>query len=222
MILECIDLKKEFQVGNNTQVVLQGINLQIKESEFITIMGKSGSGKTTFLNCISLLTNITSGRLKVNEFEIGDCKTKELEKIRRETLGMVFQNANLIPCLSTVDNLILAMHDKISYQKKKEKALSLLKKIDMQSKATAKITSLSGGERQRIAILRALVNNPQIVICDEPTGALDSKTSKEVMAFLINICREYNSALIIVTHDEQIGKLGDRQFIMERGILNEA
>lgn len=222
MILECNDLRKEFKAGNNLQEVLQGINLQVKENDFITIMGKSGSGKTTFLNCISLMTNVTTGTVKIDGKCVDGCKMAELEKIRQEKIGMVFQNANLISCLSAIDNLVLAMHDKTSYQEKKKKALSLLEKINMQSKANAKVTTLSGGERQRIAILRALVNNPQIVICDEPTGALDVKTSKEVMDFLIAVCEMYKSALIIVTHDLQIGKLGKRQFVMERGILNEA
>lgn len=222
MILECDDLRKEFQVGKNVQKVLNGINLQVQECDFITIMGKSGSGKTTFLNCISLLINATAGNIIIDGKNVSECKGLVIEKIRQEKIGMVFQNANLISCLSSIDNLILAMHNKISYLEKKKKALYLLEKINLQSKANIKVTALSGGEQQRIAILRALVNNPKIVICDEPTGALDVKTSKEVMDFLIDMCKIYKSALIIVTHDPQIGKLGKRKFIMERGILNEA
>lgn len=222
MVMECIGLKKEFQVGKNTQEILRGIDLQIQEQDFITIMGKSGSGKTTFLNCISLLTIPTGGGILAGGRNVISLKPSELERIRQEKIGMVFQNANLITCLSSVDNLVLAMHEKASYKEKKEKAVSFLKKIEMDSKANARVTTLSGGEKQRIAILRALVNHPEIVICDEPTGALDSNTSKGVMDFLIDMCKLYKSAIMIVTHDNQIGKLGTRQFIMERGILNEA
>lgn len=222
MILECTEVKKIFQEGKNKNEVLKSVDLNVQENEFITIMGKSGSGKTTFLNCISLLSKVTSGSIKVDGKDISKCKEKELEIIRQQKIGMVFQNANLISCLSTLDNLIIAMHDKQAYHEKKKRAIALLENIDMQEKANAKATTLSGGERQRIAILRALVNNPKIIVCDEPTGALDGDTSKEVMQFLIDICRSYKSALIIVTHDVSIGDLGSKKYIMERGMLHEA
>lgn len=221
MILECINVKKEYQLGKNIQEVLTGVNLQVNANDFITIMGKSGCGKTTLLNCISLLVNITSGEIQIDEKDINNCKISDLDRIRQKKIGMVFQNANLISCLSSLDNIVLAMHNKLSYQEKKKKVMMLLEEIKLQSLANIKVTKLSGGERQRIAILRAVVNNPEIVICDEPTGALNAETSKDVIEFLIRICQIYNSALIIVTHDSQIGELGKRQFIMKRGILNE-
>lgn len=222
MILECTNLKKVFQEGKNKQYVLNDVNLKVQKGEFITIMGRSGSGKTTFLNCISLLSEVSDGDISIDGQNVTKCKAKDLEIIRQEKIGMVFQNANLISCLTTVDNLIIAMHDKTSYCDKKKRAISLLEKINMQEKANAKVTTLSGGEKQRVAILRALVNSPKVVVCDEPTGALDANTSKEVIKFLIDICKTFKSALIIVTHDITIGNLGERKLIMERGMLNEA
>lgn len=220
-MLECRNITKEFYIGKNVQKVLQGINIKINNEDFITIMGKSGSGKTTFLNCISLLLPPTGGEICLDGEIISTKKQTKIEQLRQEKIGMVFQNSNLIPCLTVLDNLVIAIHEKLSYAKKKEVAMQLLKQINLQIKAKVNVEQLSGGERQRIAILRAIINRPEIVICDEPTGALDAKTSEGIMNFLIQMCKQSKSTLVIVTHDSQIGSLGKRKFVMEEGVLNE-
>lgn len=220
-MLECKDLKKVFKEGKNTQEVIKGVNLNIHSNDLITIMGKSGSGKTTLLNCISLLSDISDGQILIDGQEIDLRKKKEVEKIRQKKIGMVFQNANLISCLTTLDNLIIAIHKNIPYSEKKKIALEMLERVGLKNKYKARVSTLSGGEKQRVAILRALINEPEVVMCDEPTGALDEKTSKETMNFLIEMCNSFKSALVIVTHDGLIGNIGKRQFVMEEGILYE-
>lgn len=220
-MIECVDVVKEFQNGDSIQRVLKGINLTINPGDLITIMGRSGSGKTTFLNCISLLSDLTDGHILIDGKEVNGKSRREKESIRQENIGLVFQNSNLITCLTPLDNLIIATHDKISYAQKKSIALNLLEKVGLKNKYNQKTSSLSGGEMQRVAIVRALINSPKIVLCDEPTGALDQATSKEVMDFLLNICKTFNSALVIVTHDESIGLLGKRRFMMKEGLLSE-
>lgn len=220
-MIKCVNVVKEFKNGDSIQYVLKGINLTINPGDFITIMGKSGSGKTTFLNCISLLSDLTDGNILIDGKTINGNNRRENESIRQKNIGLVFQNSNLITCLTPLDNLIIASHDRIPYAEKRSLALNLLDKVGLKDKYNQKTSSLSGGEMQRVAIVRALINNPKIVLCDEPTGALDQNTSEEVMDFLLSICQSFNSALVIVTHDESIGRLGKRRFMMKEGLLNE-
>lgn len=220
-MIKCMNVVKDFQNGDSVQHVLKGIDLTINPGDFITIMGKSGSGKTSFLNCISLLTELTDGHISIEDKIINSKNRIEKESIRQKNIGLVFQNANLITCLTPLENIILAVHEKIPYAQKKSMGLNLLEKVGLKDKYNQRTSTLSGGEMQRVAIVRALINNPKIVLCDEPTGALDQATSKKVMELLLDICKSFNSALVIVTHDESIGQLGDRRFVMKEGLLNE-
>ncbi|WP_042184877.1 ABC transporter ATP-binding protein [Paenibacillus sp. FSL H7-0737] len=220
-MIECVNVKKDFSTDKNVQHVLKGIDLTIEQGDFITIMGKSGSGKTSFLNCISLLTEVTEGQIIVEGRPIDTKNRKEIEQIRQDYIGLVFQNSNLIPCLSPLENLIIAIHENLSYANKKSRAMEMLERVGLTSKHSHKTPTLSGGEMQRVAIARALINNPKMILCDEPTGALDATTGKSIMDFLLEMSASYNSALVIVTHDHSIGSLGKRQYLMNEGLLNE-
>ncbi|MEK3662587.1 ABC transporter ATP-binding protein [Paenibacillus sp. FSL F4-0236] len=220
-MIECVNVKKDFSTDKNVQHVLKGIDLTIEQGDFITIMGKSGSGKTSFLNCISLLTEVTEGQIIVEGRPIDTKNRNEIEQIRQDYIGLVFQNSNLIPCLSPLENLIIAIHENLSYANKKSRAMEMLERVGLTSKHSHKTPTLSGGEMQRVAIARALINNPKMILCDEPTGALDATTGKSIMDFLLEMNASYNSALVIVTHDHSIGSLGKRQYLMNEGLLNE-
>lgn len=219
-MIECKGLSKSFKNGNSNLKVLKNVDLSIEQGSVVTIMGKSGSGKTTLLNCLSLLDVPNSGEIYFDDKLIDIKKYKDLESFRRKNIGYVFQNSNLIPCLNVIDNLIIAIHDQQSYALKKRKALDMLGLLGMIDKEKQAILTLSGGEMQRIAILRALINTPRIIFCDEPTGALDAETSENVINILLNLCKKYNITLVLVTHDINIGKIGDHQYIMEEGVLH--
>lgn len=220
MLLQCVDVTKEYCSGDEHQHVLCGVNLAIEQQDFITIMGRSGCGKTTLLNCMSLLIRPTSGHVLFDGNDTVAFSDRKRETIRQSNVGMVFQEPNLISCLSTLDNLILPMRTG-SYNEKCQRALRLMDEVGLTDKHSFNVQKLSGGEQQRVAVLRALVNKPPIIICDEPTGALDKQSGNIVLKLLLNIREKYKSALIVVTHDQKIGTLGDRQFVLDDGVLHE-
>lgn len=215
------NLGKEFYSDEEKFKVLKDVNLKIKENDFITIMGPSGGGKSTLLQIVGLLTEPTEGELYYNNSKVDFKNEKSLNKYRRDYIGLIFQNHNLITSLSPLENLIIAMNSKESYKIKKNKAKELLDSVGLSNKYNSKVTSLSGGEAQRVAVVRALVNNPKLILCDEPTGSLDSVNSKKVIDLLIDIKNKINCTLIIVTHDEEIGQLGERQIYLRDGEVNE-
>ncbi|WBW99039.1 ABC transporter ATP-binding protein [Oceanirhabdus sp. W0125-5] len=220
-MIKITNVSKEFSSGENKQVVLKNINFSIERGEFITIMGPSGGGKSTLLYTIALLSDPSTGEVYYNGKKVNYKKEKQLERYRRENVGLIFQNSNLISCLSPLENLIIAMNSKESYREKKKKAEELLDKVGLLNKKNSKISSLSGGEAQRVSVIRALVNKPKIILCDEPTGALDSSNSKNVIDLLLQIRKETNCSLVIVTHDEKMGKLGERQIYLKDGEIHE-
>lgn len=220
-MIEIRNIKKEFIQGSSKQNVLRGIDLIVDDNDFITIMGPSGGGKSTLLYTLALLSEPSSGEIKFDNKIIDFNKEKEVESIRRKNIGLVFQNHNLISCLSALENIIIAMDCKENYKVKKEKAENLLRKVGLYDKRNLKATALSGGEAQRVAVVRALVNNPKIIFCDEPTGALDSENGKNVISLLLEMKKELNCALVIVTHDSNIGKIGDRRILLKDGVINE-
>lgn len=218
-MIELRGICKEFKYGDTTQSVLNGVNLDISAGDFITIMGRSGSGKTTLLNHLALLSEPSRGKIIFNNKEINFKKELEINNIRKNHYGLIFQNANLISCLNPLENILIAS-DK-NDGKIKEKAIELLNEVGLASKIKCDIKALSGGEAQRVAIVRALINEPDIILCDEPTGALDEKNSKNIIDLLLNIKKKRNCSLIIVTHDNSIGELGERRLIIEEGKVNE-
>lgn len=220
-MIQLKSVNKKYSQENREQQVLKDIDLTIKGGEFITIMGPSGGGKSTLLYILSMLENSSSGQIFFDNKIINNKKEKYIEVLRRKNIGLIFQNSNLITSLTPLDNLLLAMDGKESKKEKVKKCEELLNKVGLLDKKNAKVTSLSGGEAQRVAVVRALVNNPRFIFCDEPTGALDTANGKKVIEILLKVRKEIGCGLVIVTHDERIGALGERKFFLEDGVLNE-
>lgn len=220
MVVSIKNLVKSYENGNIK--ALNGIDLEIKEGEFVSIIGPSGSGKSTLLNMIGALDLPDGGSIKVAGNDLTN--NKNLNKFRGNTIGFIFQLHNLIPNISVVENVEIPMFtQKMSAKEMRSRALYLLDIVGLKDKAKQKPNLLSGGERQRIAIARALANNPRIILADEPTGSLDSKTSNKILKQLTKLHKEENITLIIVTHDMEVAKLADRVIevldgkIIERG-----
>ena len=206
-IIEINNLVKSYENGHIK--ALNGIDLTIEEGEFVSIIGPSGSGKSTLLNMLGALDSPDSGFINVAGYDL--LSNKNLNEFRAQKIGFVFQLHNLIPNLSVVENIEIPMFTtKLSNKDMRSKALSLLDVVGLRDKASQKPSKLSGGERQRVAIARALANDPSIILADEPTGSLDSKTSTKILKQLIDLHRNNNVTLIIVTHDMSVAKLADR------------
>lgn len=206
-IVEIENLEKSYEKGRIK--ALNGISLDIKKGEFVSIIGPSGSGKSTLLNMLGALDVADSGTIKVAGYDL--TKNKKLSEFRSKKIGFIFQLHNLIPNISVIENIEIPMFEgKLSGKERRKRALELLNLVGLKDKAKMKPTKLSGGERQRIAIARALANNPSIILADEPTGSLDSKTSQKILDQLNKLHEEKNVTLIMVTHDMNVAKLADR------------
>ena len=218
VILE--DIQKTYQIGKVSYQVLKGIDLEVEQGEFLVIMGTSGSGKTTLLNIIGLLDKPTSGRYFLEGEEVSKFDSKKLAYIRNRKLGFIFQAFHLVPWATALENVLLPLlYRPEGFSKDDEKrAISLLESLGLGESIHAKPKELSGGQQQRVAIARALITNPKLLLADEPTGNLDSASSKEVM----NIFKELNAeglTIIMVTHDPEIAKNGKRIKIIADGIF---
>jgi len=206
-IIEIKDLKKGYDNGKIK--ALNGMNLNVKKGEFISIMGPSGSGKSSLLNMIGGLDVADEGTIKVAGIDM--MKTKNLNEFRSKEIGFVFQMHNLIPNLTVVENVEIPMYEtNTSSKEMREIALKLLKSVDLEDKVDQKPTKLSGGQRQRVAIARALVNNPSIILADEPTGSLDSKTGEVILNLLKDLHSKENVTLVMVTHEPYVGNMAER------------
>lgn len=216
-MIRLTDVHKSYRDGERDNRILRGIDFTIKEKELITVMGPSGCGKSTLLNMIALLAEPTSGSVHVDGKQVDFNKEKELEALRRDKIGLIFQNANLISCLTPLENLLLAMNAKESAKSGRKDAMELLEMVGIADKYKSDVKTLSGGEAQRVAIVRALVNRPQVLLCDEPTGALDGDNSRMVMDLLLDTRRKTGCSIVIVTHDKEIGALGERRIMLNGG-----
>jgi putative ABC transport system ATP-binding protein len=206
-IIEIKGLKKSYDNGKIK--ALNGMDLEVKRGEFISIMGPSGSGKSSLLNMIGALDRADEGSIKVAGIDL--MKTKKLYEFRSKEIGFVFQMHNLIPNLSVLENVQIPMFEtKTSSKDMKKRALELLKAVNLEDKINQKPTRLSGGERQRVAIARALVNHPSIILADEPTGSLDSKTGEVILNLLKDLHSKENVTLVMVTHEPYVGKMAER------------
>lgn len=219
-MIELKNITKSYKDGEKMNNVLKSINLVINDNDFITIKGHSGGGKSTLLNIISLLSKPTTGSIYFDGKEVDINNEKEVESVRRKKIGLVFQSANLISCLNSLDNILLPAYGE-NREKLKEKAIKLMDRVGLKGKYKSRVRALSGGEAQRVSIVRALINDPEIILCDEPTGALDQETGRKVIDLLKEIYIEEKCTLIIVTHDEKIAALGERKFVMKGGRLIE-
>ena len=220
-ILEAISMNKKVQLGKDNELhILKDVNLEIKEGEFVSIMGPSGSGKSTLLYNISGMDRITSGSVKFKGREIGSLKEEELAKIRLEKMGFIFQDINLLKNLSVIDNIMFpALVSKDADKNAvNQKAKKLLEMTGIEKLADHNITQGSGGQLQRVAICRALINNPEIIFGDEPTGALDSKSTEEIMSILAGINKK-GTTVMLVTHDAKLAAKTERVLFMVDGNL---
>jgi len=200
--------------------VLRGIDLQIKSGERVGLMGPSGSGKSTLLNCICGIETVDEGAIRVDGENLGKLTSRELEKLRREKIGYIFQSFHLLPTLNAFENVeFSAQLANISKKERKERVNELLKLVGMEHRANHLPDSLSGGERQRVAIARALIHNPKLVLADEPTGSLDTETGSKVLDLLESLSDEFNVSLLLVTHDKASTRICDRVITMQDGLL---
>ena len=200
--------------------VLRGIDLQIKSGERVGLMGPSGSGKSTLLNCICGIETVDEGEIRVDGENLGKLTSRELERLRREKVGYVFQSFHLLPTLNAFENVeFSAQLANISQKERKERVNELLKLVGMEHRANHLPDSLSGGERQRVAIARALIHNPKLVLADEPTGSLDTETGSKVLDLLESLSDEFNVSLLLVTHDKASTRICDRVITMQDGLL---
>ena len=204
-MLELKNIKKNYKTGNYNQVVLDGINLKFKDSEFVSILGPSGSGKTTLLNIIGGLDKYDSGDLIINGMSTKKFKDKNWDSYRNNSIGFIFQSYNLISHMSVLNNVELCMTlSGVSKKERRKRAKEALIKVGLKNHIHKKPNQLSGGQMQRVAIARALVNNPEIILADEPTGALDSKTSVQIMELIKEIAKD--KLVIMVTHNPELAK----------------
>ena len=215
-ILKTSNLKKYYGNGENLVKAIDNANIDIKEGEFVAIVGKSGSGKSTLLHMMGGLDNPTEGKVYINDKDIFSLKEEELAIFRRRNIGFIFQNFNLIPSLNVWENITLPV-GLDGKEINKPFVTDSINSLGLESKVDALPNTLSGGQQQRVAIARALVARPAIILADEPTGNLDSKTSDEVMSLLKTMIKKYNQTLVMITHDETIAQMADRVIYIEDG-----
>ena len=215
-ILKTSNLKKYYGNGENLVKAIDNANIDIKEGEFVAIVGKSGSGKSTLLHMMGGLDNPTEGKVYINDKDIFSLKEEELAIFRRRHIGFIFQNFNLIPSLNVWENITLPV-GLDGKEINKPFVTDIINSLGLESKVDALPNTLSGGQQQRVAIARALVARPAIILADEPTGNLDSKTSDEVMSLLKTMIKKYNQTLVMITHDETIAQMADRVIYIEDG-----
>ena len=223
LIIDLKGIKKRFFEGTENEIeVLKGIDLQVYEGEFVSIVGASGSGKSTLMNIIGALDRASEGSYLLDGVDINQADDNELSHIRNKKIGFVFQTYNLIPRISALKNVERPMlYAKVPGAERTERAKELLKLVGMEDRMKHNPDELSGGQKQRVAIARAMANHPAILLADEPTGALDYKTSKEVLELMESVNRTYGCTIIIVTHNAAIARMANRVLRLRDGRLAE-
>ena len=218
-LLEIKAIKRDFRLGSAVLHVLKGINLTIEKGEYVALMGPSGSGKSTLMNILGCLDTPTSGEYILNGKDVSKMSDAELADIRNKEIGFVFQTFNLMPRTTALDNVALPMvYAGVNREKRHERAKEVLKMVGLEDRMLHKPNELSGGQRQRVAVARALVNHPSIILADEPTGNLDSKTSYEIMNLFDEIYQKGNT-VILVTHEEDIAQYAHRIIRLKDGLI---
>lgn len=209
IVVECKNVTKIYNLGKDNETVgVKNINLKIYNGEKIVILGPSGSGKSTLLHLIGLIDKPTKGKITINGKDVSKMSDNEMAMIRREKIGFVFQFFQLIPSLNTLENVLLPMV--LAGRKDEDRALELLKMVGLEKRIKHFPNQLSGGEQQRVAIARALANDPEIIIADEPTGNLDSKTGYQIVKILDSLNKKFGKTLIIVTHNKELTDIAHR------------
>ncbi|MEY4718102.1 MAG: hypothetical protein RL563_720 [Pseudomonadota bacterium] len=218
-MIELCDIKRQFQVGEQTVCALNGIDLSILKGEYVSVMGPSGSGKSTLLNIIALLDQPSSGHYRLNGRDVTSENDDELARIRRENIGFVFQFFHLIPRLTAAENIEMPMIlAGINVRQRKQRVNEALASVNLLNRADHKPNQLSGGQLQRIAIARAMIMQPHLLLADEPTGNLDSQAGKEIIA-LLEALNQQGVTLIVITHDPVIGERAQRQIRIVDGMI---
>lgn len=220
-IIDMHGIVKSFYIGTPNELeILHGINITVKEGEFVSIVGQSGSGKSTLMNIIGALDRATRGSYMLDGVPIGICDDKRLSEIRNKKIGFVFQTFNLISRTSALKNVELPMlYSGISKTERTRRAKELLDLVEMSDRMTHMPNELSGGQKQRVAIARAMANNPSIILADEPTGALDSSTGRLVMDLFHKLHKEQGKTIVLITHNPELAAETDRILTMKDGLI---
>lgn len=218
-IIEVISLKKDFQVGDVTVRALKGVDMLINKGEFVAIMGTSGSGKSTMLNILGCLDKPTMGEYKLDGVSVSGLNRNELAELRNEKLGFVFQSYNLLSRTSALENVELPLfyNDRIKSKERRERAIAALESVGLSDRMHHMPNQLSGGQQQRVAIARSLVNDPVVILADEATGNLDTRTSYEIMELFQRLNADQGKTIVFVTHEPDIARLTSRNIVFRDG-----
>ena len=221
MILEMKDICKEYKQGEISVPVLKHVDFSMEEGEYVSIMGPSGSGKTTLMNMAGCLDTVTSGTVILDGEDISRCTEDEMSDIRLNKLGFVFQNFQLLPKETAVENVELPLtYAGVPREERRERAIHALKRVGLEDRVNFYPNQLSGGQKQRVAIARALVNNPKLILADEPTGALDSKSGQNLME-LFSRLNEEGVSILMITHDRNIASNAGRMIVIKDGMIEK-
>ena len=219
-VIEARDLRKIYKMGEMEVEALRGVSFEIKRGEVVSIMGPSGSGKSTLMNTLGCLDRPTSGEYVLDGEPVASLNDDQLANIRNRKVGFVFQSFNLLSRQTAITNVELPLRYSGNTSGRRQRAMDALKAVGLEDRMTHRPTELSGGQQQRVAIARAIVNDPAIIMADEPTGNLDSKVGKEIMNLLLNLNKESGTTLIIVTHDPTIAEQTQRVIRLRDGVLD--
>lgn len=221
-MLQLENITKSFRDGDSELSVLRGVDLNLADGEQASIMGASGCGKSTLLHILGGIERADSGSYTLDGKRLTEMSPAELAEIRARKIGMVFQSFFLVKSLDCIENVGLPLgYAGVAAKERRERALEALDAVGMADMAKKQVTKLSGGQMQRVAIARAIVSRPKLLICDEPTGSLDSATAERIIELICGLSRKNGSTLIIVTHDKNIADVCERRFVMSDGILSE-
>ena len=220
IILQAKNIDKSFSNGKTKLSVLKNFSLDVEVGQIITIMGQSGSGKTTALNILGTLDQADAGELTINGTQVHDMNETELSTIRNRDIGFVFQFHHLLPEFSAIENILMPTWIN-GEDDRRDRALDLIEKMGLSERKDHFPSQLSGGERSRVAVARALMNKPKLVLADEPTGNLDEKNANKLIDLLVKINKDFRQAIVLTTHNPKIARIGHKQFFLENGSLSE-